>query len=52
MEWSVRIIYVTVPPIWVVEPQNKAAKLNHPAILDCKVEGFPHPSITWKKVSG
>ncbi|KAG8327858.1 hypothetical protein J6590_009661 [Homalodisca vitripennis] len=44
--------FVRLPPTWVVEPQNKAAKLGQPAILDCKVEGFPQPTVLWKKVSG
>ncbi|XP_054281240.1 cell adhesion molecule Dscam2-like [Macrosteles quadrilineatus] len=43
---------VNVPPTWVVEPQNKAAKLGQVAVLDCKVEGFPQPTVVWKKVSG
>ncbi|PSN53675.1 Down syndrome cell adhesion molecule-like protein Dscam2 [Blattella germanica] len=45
-------LLVTVPPTWIVEPQNRAAKLGHQAILDCKVEGFPQPIVAWKKASG
>ncbi|XP_066996259.2 cell adhesion molecule Dscam2 [Anabrus simplex] len=45
-------LLVTVPPTWVVEPKNSAAKLGQQAMLDCRVEGFPQPSITWKKSSG
>ncbi|XP_021939407.1 Down syndrome cell adhesion molecule-like protein Dscam2 isoform X3 [Zootermopsis nevadensis] len=43
---------VNVPPTWVVEPQSRAAKLGHQALLDCKVEGFPQPTVAWKKASG
>jgi hypothetical protein len=45
-------LWVSVPPTWVVEPQSRAAKLGHQALLDCKVEGFPQPSVAWKKASG
>nr|CAD7426255.1 unnamed protein product [Timema monikensis] len=45
-------LLVTVPPTWAVEPQNAAAKLGQQVVLDCKVEGFPKPTISWKKASG
>jgi hypothetical protein len=35
-----------------MEPQSRAAKLGHQALLDCKVEGFPQPTVAWKKASG
>jgi hypothetical protein len=44
--------WVSVPPTWVIEPQSRAAKLGHQALLDCKVEGFPQPTVAWKKASG
>ncbi|XP_023706889.1 Down syndrome cell adhesion molecule-like protein Dscam2 isoform X2 [Cryptotermes secundus] len=43
---------VNVPPTWLIEPQSRAAKLGHQALLDCKVEGFPQPTVAWKKASG
>ncbi|XP_033607218.1 Down syndrome cell adhesion molecule-like protein Dscam2 isoform X3 [Cryptotermes secundus] len=45
-------LLVTVPPTWLIEPQSRAAKLGHQALLDCKVEGFPQPTVAWKKASG
>jgi hypothetical protein len=45
-------MWISVPPAWVVEPQSRAAKLGHQALLDCKVEGFPQPTVAWKKASG
>ncbi|XP_065334249.1 cell adhesion molecule Dscam2-like isoform X1 [Cloeon dipterum] len=45
-------LVVTVPPSWVVEPQNYDAKLGQNVVLDCQVEGFPKPTVSWKKALG
>ncbi|XP_059489683.1 cell adhesion molecule Dscam2-like isoform X2 [Neocloeon triangulifer] len=45
-------LVVTVPPSWVVEPENKDAKLGQNVVLNCQVEGFPKPTIAWKKALG
>ncbi|KAG8228358.1 hypothetical protein J437_LFUL006809, partial [Ladona fulva] len=44
-------IYFAVPPSWVVEPQNKNAELGQPVMLDCQVDGFPKPVVSWKRAS-
>ncbi|KAE8752402.1 hypothetical protein FOCC_FOCC000874, partial [Frankliniella occidentalis] len=40
-----------VPPTWVVVPSDKETRLGQAALLDCQVEGFPQPSVTWKKAA-
>ncbi|XP_049782628.1 Down syndrome cell adhesion molecule-like protein Dscam2 [Schistocerca cancellata] len=45
-------LLVTVPPTWVVEPKDTSAKLGQSVIIDCKVDGFPQPTVSWKKASG
>ncbi|XP_046406478.1 Down syndrome cell adhesion molecule-like protein Dscam2 isoform X2 [Ischnura elegans] len=44
-------ISVNVPPSWIVEPQNKNAELGQQVMLDCQVEGFPKPTISWKRAT-
>lgn len=43
---------VAVPPTWVVVPSDRETRLGQSAVLDCQVEGFPQPSVTWKKAAG
>ncbi|KAG8238283.1 hypothetical protein J437_LFUL018191, partial [Ladona fulva] len=45
-------LVVSVPPRWVVEPQDEAAAEGIPFALHCQAEGFPHPTITWRKAVG
>lgn len=42
----------TVPPRWIVEPTDKAFALGSDARLECKADGFPRPSLGWKKAAG
>lgn len=42
----------TVPPRWIVEPSDKAFALGSDARLECKADGFPKPSLGWKKAAG
>ncbi|XP_052125989.1 cell adhesion molecule Dscam2-like [Frankliniella occidentalis] len=44
-------VNVMVPPTWVVVPSDKETRLGQAALLDCQVEGFPQPSVTWKKAA-
>ncbi|KAK3921052.1 Down syndrome cell adhesion molecule-like protein Dscam2 [Frankliniella fusca] len=44
-------VWPAVPPTWVVVPADKETRLGQPALLDCQVEGFPQPSVTWKKAA-
>jgi hypothetical protein len=46
------VVFISVPPSWVVEPQNHDAKLGQNVVLDCQVEGFPKPTVSWKKALG
>nr|XP_053626611.1 cell adhesion molecule Dscam2-like isoform X3 [Cherax quadricarinatus] len=43
---------VLVPPRWIVEPTDKAFALGSDARLECKADGFPRPSLGWKKAAG
>nr|AGL39311.1 Down syndrome cell adhension molecule [Eriocheir sinensis] len=43
---------VEVPPRWIVEPTDKAFALGSDARLECKADGFPRPSLGWKKAAG
>ncbi|XP_047472710.1 Down syndrome cell adhesion molecule-like protein Dscam2 isoform X9 [Penaeus chinensis] len=43
---------VHVPPRWIVEPADKAFALGSDARLECKADGFPRPSLGWKKAAG
>nr|AQY56561.1 down syndrome cell adhesion molecule [Penaeus chinensis] len=45
-------IIVNVPPRWIVEPADKAFALGSDARLECKADGFPRPSLGWKKAAG
>lgn len=35
-----------------MEPQDKAFALGSDARLECKADGFPRPSLGWKKAAG
>ncbi|XP_054712910.1 cell adhesion molecule DSCAM-like [Uloborus diversus] len=43
-------LIVNVPPSWILEPKNSSAVLGNAAWLDCSANGFPTPSIIWKKL--
>jgi hypothetical protein len=43
---------VNVPPKWIVEPKDTSARYNEDTTLDCQADGFPVPTITWKKAIG
>ncbi|XP_071522341.1 cell adhesion molecule Dscam1 [Panulirus ornatus] len=45
-------LIVNVPPRWIVEPTDKAFALGSDARLECKADGFPRPSLGWKKAAG
>lgn len=41
-----------VPPRWTVEPTDANVAAAQEAILHCQAEGYPTPTITWKKAIG
>jgi len=44
---------LVVPPRWIVEPPSeKAFALGSDARLECKSDGFPKPTLAWKKAAG
>lgn len=45
-------LIVSVAPRWKVEPRNASAVIGQSAILHCSCDGFPAPSVTWKKGVG
>ncbi|XP_055925896.1 cell adhesion molecule Dscam2-like isoform X3 [Argiope bruennichi] len=42
-------LVVNVPPAWTAEPVNTSAILGSSAWMNCSAEGFPTPSIIWRK---
>ncbi|XP_073989855.1 Down syndrome cell adhesion molecule 1 isoform X9 [Rhodnius prolixus] len=45
-------LVVNVPPRWIIEPTDKAFAQGSDAKVECKADGFPKPSVTWKRASG
>ena len=41
-----------VPPRWTVEPSDTNVVLGFDIILDCQAEGYPEPTIIWRKAVG
>jgi hypothetical protein len=41
-----------VPPRWMVEPTDHSVVQGNPVSLHCQVDGFPKPTVTWKKAVG
>ncbi|XP_071050253.1 cell adhesion molecule Dscam1 isoform X5 [Onthophagus taurus] len=45
-------LQVNVPPRWILEPTDRAFAQGSDAAIECKADGFPKPSVTWKKATG
>lgn len=43
---------VTVPPRWTVEPADANVASGQDVMLHCQADGYPVPSITWRKAVG
>ncbi|XP_041784490.1 Down syndrome cell adhesion molecule-like protein Dscam2 isoform X32 [Anopheles merus] len=46
------VLFVNVPPRWILEPTDKAFAQGSNAKVECKADGFPKPQVTWKKAVG
>jgi hypothetical protein len=44
--------HVTVPPRWVLEPRDRNVTRDESVVFHCQAEGFPTPTLTWRKVIG
>ncbi|CAH0555671.1 unnamed protein product [Brassicogethes aeneus] len=45
-------LLVNVPPRWILEPTDKAFAQGSDAAVECKADGFPKPTVTWKRATG
>ncbi|CAH0555681.1 unnamed protein product [Brassicogethes aeneus] len=45
-------LVVKVPPRWILEPTDKAFAQGSDAAVECKADGFPKPTVTWKRATG
>ncbi|XP_076276315.1 cell adhesion molecule Dscam2 isoform X6 [Lasioglossum baleicum] len=45
-------VRVLVPPRWTVEPIDQNAVVGHGVTIPCQADGFPIPTVTWKKPIG
>lgn len=43
---------VNVPPKWILEPKDSNAQAGQDIMLHCQADGYPKPTITWKKAIG
>lgn len=41
-----------VPPQWVAEPSDTSVGVGDGAVIDCRAEGAPTPTVTWSKETG
>lgn len=42
----------SVPPRWTVEPSDSNAAAGQDVTLHCQADGYPLPTITWRKAVG
>lgn len=43
---------VTVPPRFVVQPNNQDGIYGKAGVLNCSVDGYPPPKVVWKHAKG
>ena len=46
------LIVLSVPPRWVVEPEDTSVIRKQSVYLDCAATGIPEPTITWSENLG
>ncbi|XP_056138796.1 cell adhesion molecule DSCAML1 [Lampris incognitus] len=49
---SERQLTVTVPPRFVVQPNNQDGIYGKAGVLNCSVDGYPPPKVMWKHAKG
>ncbi|XP_048837353.1 Down syndrome cell adhesion molecule-like protein 1 homolog isoform X1 [Brienomyrus brachyistius] len=49
---SERQLIVTVPPRFVVQPNNQDGIYGKAGVLNCSVDGYPPPKVMWKHAKG
>jgi hypothetical protein len=42
----------SVPPEWVIEPKDTSVVAGHTVALHCQADGFPLPTVIWRKGHG
>ena len=45
-------LFFSVPPEWVIEPKDSSAVAGHTVALHCQADGFPLPTVIWRKGRG
>ncbi|XP_059489075.1 cell adhesion molecule Dscam2-like isoform X3 [Neocloeon triangulifer] len=45
-------LLVNVPPRWLREPKDRNVTRDNPVQFDCQAEGFPTPTVVWRKLIG
>ncbi|XP_015600048.1 Down syndrome cell adhesion molecule-like protein Dscam2 isoform X2 [Cephus cinctus] len=52
VHWTAELV-VRVPPRWIVKPQDvHAPEGMSQLVLHCNADGFPLPSMTWRRATG
>ncbi|KAG7483961.1 hypothetical protein MATL_G00043840 [Megalops atlanticus] len=51
VSWERQLI-VTVPPRFVVQPNNQDGIYGKAGVLNCSVDGYPPPKVMWKHAKG
>jgi hypothetical protein len=46
------LLYVAIPPHWTVEPTDADVASGQDVTLHCQADGYPVPSVTWRKAVG
>lgn len=44
--------FSTVPPRFVVQPNNQDGIYGKAGVLNCSVDGYPPPKVMWKHAKG
>nr|CAD7442429.1 unnamed protein product [Timema bartmani] len=42
----------SVPPRWVAEPRDHKVSRDETVMFHCQAEGFPNPTLIWRKIIG